>query len=112
MESVAGGEDGGLFERLRSTWRVRASAGGDAPAAEAARRHGALRPAEYPAAASEVSLEIEFRFRNPLYSAMSSAVADRVASMLIEAFEKRVRSVLGPPRVADAKDWEEGTMKI
>jgi coenzyme Q-binding protein COQ10 len=43
---------------------------------------------------TEVSLAIEFQFANPIYSAMSSAVADSVAGVLIEAFEKRVREVL------------------
>ena len=43
---------------------------------------------------TEVSLAIEFQFTNPIYSAMSSAVADSVAGVLIEAFEKRVREVL------------------
>ena len=42
---------------------------------------------------TEVNLTIEFSFANPLYAAMSSAVAPKVADKMIEAFEKRVREV-------------------
>ena len=45
-------------------------------------------------ALSEVGLDIEFQFSNPVYAAMSSAVADRVAESMIEAFEARVKSEL------------------
>jgi len=92
VESRAGGADAGPFERLRSTWRVRAVA------------------AEPPA--TDVELAVEFRFRNPLYGAVSLAAADGVAALLVEAFEKRARSVLGPPRVADAELWREGAVKV
>jgi coenzyme Q-binding protein COQ10 len=44
---------------------------------------------------TDVHLAIEFQFANPIYSAMSSAVADRVAGYMIEAFEGRVKEVLG-----------------
>ncbi|KAL7272035.1 Coenzyme Q-binding protein coq10, mitochondrial [Rhizina undulata] len=44
---------------------------------------------------SDVSLHIEFKFVNPLYSAVSQAVGPKVANLMIEAFEKRVREVLG-----------------
>jgi len=43
---------------------------------------------------TEVSLAIEFQFSNPVYSAMSGAVADKVAGVMIEAFEARVKHVL------------------
>ena len=44
---------------------------------------------------TEVSLAIEFQFANPIYSAMSAAVTDRMAGVMIEAFEARVRQILG-----------------
>jgi coenzyme Q-binding protein COQ10 len=44
---------------------------------------------------TEVSLDIEFRFANPVYAAMSSAVVDKVADVMIDAFEKRVEEKLG-----------------
>lgn len=43
---------------------------------------------------TEVTLAIEYQFSNPMYSAMSGAVADKVAGVMIEAFEKRVKAVL------------------
>jgi coenzyme Q-binding protein COQ10 len=51
---------------------------------------------------TDVNLAIEFQFSNPIYSAMSSAVADKVAGYMIEAFESRVRSLL--------KDGSDGSM--
>jgi coenzyme Q-binding protein COQ10 len=43
---------------------------------------------------TEVQLAIEFQFANPLYAALSSAVAPKVAGVMIEAFEKRARKLL------------------
>lgn len=43
---------------------------------------------------TRVDLDIEFQFANPMYAAMSSAVAGRVADVMIEAFEGRVRTVM------------------
>jgi coenzyme Q-binding protein COQ10 len=53
-----------------------------------------VRQAKQNAHETEVNLAIEFRFSNPIYSAMSSAVADKVAGHMIEAFEGRVRHLL------------------
>ncbi len=44
---------------------------------------------------TEVSLVIEARFNSAIYSALSQAAAPKVAGMMIEAFEKRARDVLG-----------------
>ncbi|KAK9773818.1 putative Dehydrase and lipid transport-domain-containing protein [Seiridium cardinale] len=46
---------------------------------------------------SRVDLSIRFQFVNPLYAAVSSAVADKVAPIMVEAFEKEARRVLGRP---------------
>jgi coenzyme Q-binding protein COQ10 len=43
---------------------------------------------------TQVHLDIEFSFANPLYAALSKAAAPRVADKMIEAFEKRVRAVM------------------
>ncbi|KAI9757858.1 MAG: hypothetical protein M4579_003294 [Chaenotheca gracillima] len=43
---------------------------------------------------SEVGLEIEFQFVNPVYGGLSKAVAPKLAGVMIEAFEKRARGVL------------------
>lgn len=84
-EGVVAGE--GVFTHLLSRWTVR-------PLSE---RQILLRGQDGEGMGkdhTEVSLAIEFQFTNPIYSAMSSAVADSVAGVLIEAFEKRVREVL------------------
>ena len=44
---------------------------------------------------TEVDLHIEVRFASPLYAALSQAAAPKVAGLLVEAFEKRAREVLG-----------------
>ena len=56
--------------------------------------HATMSPIEQ----TEVSLEVHFQFANPVYAAMSKAVAPRVASVMVEAFAKRVSDVLGEPR--------------
>ncbi|KAM0286022.1 hypothetical protein ACHAQH_001212 [Verticillium albo-atrum] len=48
--------------------------------------------------ATQVDLVIRFQFANPLYSAVSAAVSDKVAGVMIEAFEKRARRILGQPK--------------
>lgn len=44
---------------------------------------------------SQVDLSIKFQFVNPLFAAVSSAVADKVAPIMVEAFEKEARRALG-----------------
>lgn len=44
---------------------------------------------------TEVNLALEVRFSNAVYSALSQAVAPRVAGMMIDAVEKRVKELLG-----------------
>lgn len=46
---------------------------------------------------TEVHLMIDFNFANPVYAALSKAVAPKVAGMMIEAFEKRARKLLDGP---------------
>jgi coenzyme Q-binding protein COQ10 len=43
---------------------------------------------------TEVYLSLDFQFTNPLFTAMSKAVAPKVAGMMIEAFEARAKSLL------------------
>jgi coenzyme Q-binding protein COQ10 len=62
----------GLLTHLRSLWRVEAR-GKDT---------------------TDVRLELEFAFANPMYTALSAGAAPRVADKMIEAFESRVRSLL------------------
>ncbi|KAK5630739.1 hypothetical protein RRF57_006454 [Xylaria bambusicola] len=44
---------------------------------------------------SDVNLNIRFQFANPLYGVVSSAVADKIAPIMIEAFVERARKILG-----------------
>lgn len=46
---------------------------------------------------TEVDLTIEFQFANPIYAALSRAVAPKVAAVMIEAFEERARKLLDGP---------------
>lgn len=39
---------------------------------------------------TKVSLDIEVQFVNPVYAAMSSVAAEKVAEKMIEAFEKKI----------------------
>ena len=69
------GRDASVLSHLLTRWTVKDAAAGGAPK-------------------THVDLAIEFQFANPIYSAMSSAVADQVAGYMIGAFEKRVKEVL------------------
>lgn len=44
---------------------------------------------------TEVHLRIEFQFSNPIYGALSKAVAPKLAEVMIEAFEKKAKLSLG-----------------
>ncbi|KAI2608364.1 uncharacterized protein GGS25DRAFT_489923 [Hypoxylon fragiforme] len=44
---------------------------------------------------SDVRLTIKYSFANPLYAAVSAAVADKVASVMVEAFVAQARRKLG-----------------
>lgn len=46
-------------------------------------------------ASTRVDLSIRYQFVNPLYAAVSAAVSDQIANMMIEAFEKQAREKLG-----------------
>jgi len=49
---------------------------------------------------TEVHLTLEFQFANPIYAALSKAVAPKVAGIMIEAFEQRARKLLDGPGAA------------
>ncbi|KAJ0167179.1 Coenzyme Q-binding protein coq10, mitochondrial [Colletotrichum tanaceti] len=73
-----GGEGGAVFRSLVTKWQLRPLTSGTG---------------------TEVDLVIRFQFANPLYSAVSAAVSDKVAGVMIQAFEKRVKALLGVPRL-------------
>ena len=85
VEAVSAGEDGGgVFEELRTRWTLT-----DIPAEEGAgSRSGS-------GSRTEVQLAIDARFKNALLGALSQTAAPKVAGLVIEAFERRAREVLG-----------------
>ena len=49
-----------------------------------------------------MTVDIDYRFANPVYGAMAGAFADKVAGVMIEAFEKRVQRVMsGADQITD-----------
>jgi coenzyme Q-binding protein COQ10 len=46
---------------------------------------------------TEVNLQIQYQFANPVYAALSQAATPKVAEKVIEAFEKRVKEVVEGP---------------
>ncbi|KAG5655781.1 hypothetical protein KAF25_008900 [Fusarium avenaceum] len=81
-ETVPGGtgpDASAVFRSLVTRWSVRPIAGSPSPR-------------------TEVHLAIDFQFTNPLYGAVSAAVSDKVAGIMIEAFEKRALEKLGSQR--------------
>ncbi|KAJ5130241.1 uncharacterized protein N7515_006280 [Penicillium bovifimosum] len=71
------GADEGLFEYLTTRWELvpLASAGG--------------KPL------TKVNLEVRFEFRSEMHATLMSAVEGKMAGVMIEAFEKRIRDVEG-----------------
>jgi len=79
------------MEYLRTRWTVRAypfkpspdhsQEGSEKGSAEATER-------------CDVTLNIQYKFKNPAYDLMSKAVAPKMADTMIEAFEKRVQQLL------------------
>ena len=69
---TAEGEAGELFESLRTKWEFAAVDAG-----------------------TEVRLNIDARWNNPVLAAMSQGAAPKVADLMVEAFERRAREVLG-----------------
>ncbi|KAF2168842.1 hypothetical protein M409DRAFT_20857 [Zasmidium cellare ATCC 36951] len=57
---------------------------------------------------TDVNLVIEFQFANPLYAALSSAAAPKVADKMIESFVNRVEAVMDGP--ANARDAQKSSV--
>lgn len=91
-------EDNPLFSSLLSTWTLREFPYKPAPAPAPDDQVHPLQDSKQggpPVAQTEVDLRIEVTFKNPMYAALSKAVAPKVAGLLIEAFEKRAKEVFG-----------------
>ncbi|KAK3115833.1 Coenzyme Q-binding protein coq10, mitochondrial [Teratosphaeriaceae sp. CCFEE 6253] len=62
---------------------------------------------------TDVTLAIEFQFANPVYAALSSAAAPRVAEKMIDAFERRVQSIMhGPFSVEQKTSPLDGILRL
>jgi len=82
-----------LFSSLLTTWTLREFPYKPAPEGQPGPLQGSH---EAPSIAqTEVDLSIQVQFASPIYAAMSKAAAPKVAGVLIEAFVKRAREVLG-----------------
>ncbi|GAD93480.1 sreptomyces cyclase/dehydrase family protein [Paecilomyces variotii No. 5] len=68
------GADEGIFEYLDTRWQLMPLEGGEK---------------------TKVQLDIRFKFRNQFHATMMSAVEGQMAQVMIEAFEKRIREVVG-----------------
>lgn len=80
-----------IFKRLSTRWTVkpfhRETPSGNAPT---------VRPVQHGLPhLTDVRLTVEFQFSNPVYGALSKAVAPKLAQVMIEAFEKRAKMLLG-----------------
>jgi len=53
---------------------------------------------------TEVNLNIEFQFSNPIYAALSKAVAPKIAGIMIESFEKRAKKLLASSPVEERRN--------
>lgn len=82
-----------IFSSLLTRWTLREFPF-KSPPSDGKRIHDAGHE-EASAPRTEVDLVIEVRFANPMYAALSQAAAPKVAGMMIGAFEKRAREVLG-----------------
>ena len=97
-----------LFSSLLTRWTLREFPF-KSPPSDGKRIHDAGHE-EASAPRTEVDLVIEVRFANPMYAALSQAAAPKVAGMMIGAFEKRVREVLGAGH-AEGREGSERAAK-
>ncbi|KAH0607661.1 uncharacterized protein H6S33_002695 [Morchella sextelata] len=75
-----------LFKSLKTRWEIRPRGEGKG---------------------SDVELHIEFAFKNPVYAALSGAVAPKIVNIMVEAFEKRAKEVLGKGGEKELLEEEE-----
>lgn len=78
-----------IFESLSTKWSLKPFH--YKPPTGVPQSDQAIRPARDQ---TEVNLAIEFQFSNPIYAALSKAVAPKVAEVMIKAFERRARELL------------------
>ena len=71
-ESGETGKEGDIFRTLRTRWTLQGIEGG-----------------------TKVDLNIEAQWNNPVYATMCESAAPKVAGLVVEAFERRAKEVLG-----------------
>ncbi|KLU90017.1 cyclase/dehydrase [Magnaporthiopsis poae ATCC 64411] len=72
--------DGGLFESLVTRWTVTPSPPSSSESSD-----------DW----ADVELSIRYQFANPMYQLATGSVADEVAGLMVGAFERRARELLG-----------------
>ncbi|KAK7954840.1 Polyketide cyclase/dehydrase and lipid transporter [Apiospora saccharicola] len=85
------GGRGGVFKSLVTRWTVRPLPSNAADATTTGAPSSQIKW-------SEVEISLRYRFSNPLYAAVSSAVADKLAPIMVDAFVKEAERLLGNPR--------------
>ncbi|PBP20418.1 cyclase/dehydrase family protein [Diplocarpon rosae] len=81
-----------IFQTIRTVWTVKPFHYKPPP------RHPQTDKTDLPAEDhTEVHLSIDYQFSNPIYAALSKAVAPRIAGIMIEAFELRAQKMLDSP---------------
>lgn len=86
-------QDGALFTSLLTKWKLFEFPFKPSPPDGPPQEGNAEKRTSFPR--TEVTLVIEAKFASAVYSALSQAAAPKVAGMMIEAFEKRAREMLG-----------------
>ena len=80
---------------LKTRWTVSGYPHKPAPG-NAEETHAAnLEPNSKSQEMTSVHLRVEYRFNNPIYSLLGQAASEKVAEKMIEAFEARIKHVLG-----------------
>ena len=100
-----------VFSSLLTTWTLREFPYKPAPEGQPGPHQGS--PSAPPIPQTEVDLNIQVQFASPVYAALSKAAAPKVAGVLMEAFVKRAREVLGeeagrPGQSAEKAEKVEG----
>ncbi|KAI9742354.1 MAG: hypothetical protein M1818_003887 [Claussenomyces sp. TS43310] len=101
------GEANRVFQSLSTRWTVRPFHYKPPPTSGQAQGDKTYHPARDH---TEVHLTIDFQFSNPIYAALSKAVAPKVAGVMIEAFERRARTLLGGPAAAVSEKMTSGSL--
>lgn len=92
-DETTAAEDTSLFKYLYTRWTIRPFPYKPPAKDEGNPLYGQAKAK--PIEKSDVSLKLEFCFANPIYAAMSKAVAPKVAQLMVEAFERRAGELLG-----------------